>query len=315
MTEINSMTSEDFPPEFDIQGKSSGAWEKPVRKVLYTLDIGNYQPAIKALTMPLMKSYADKIGAEFHPITERKFPGWPIVYEKLQIFELGRLDKMERDGVFRGNESPPDWNIFFDADALISPEMFDITVNISPDTVLFNGKDMSQVRFRPDQYFRRDGRYIGACNWFACASSMCLDLWHPLDDLTLADAVQNIKVTVQEHNSGMFGDNHLIDDYTLSRNVSKFGLKHDTLIDICGRMGMRDQFGRGVNPWLWHKYSCTEKEKIEDMLRLLSTPSNQPAEVGGGRQMQGWNYMSMAQAAEFRARLFQNERGHWDLKA
>lgn len=317
----------------------SAASEKPVRKVLYTLDIDNYQPAIKALTFPLMKAYAAKIGAEFCPITERKFPEWPIVYEKLQIFELGsgfdRCPCGERfahciewnDGNAPYNcpkcgvctdrfESfgAPDWNIFFDADALISPEMFDPTVNLDPATVLFNGKDMSQIRFRPDQYFRRDGRYIGACNWFACASSMCLDLWRPLDDLTLGEAIKNITVTVQEHNSGMFRDNHLIDDYTLSRNIGRFGLKHDTLMEMCGRMGIRDQAGRGMNPFLFHLYSMTEQEKLDRMLALLSTPQNQQADIGGPRPWSGWQLMSAEDVAEFRKRLYRNERGQLDLR-
>lgn len=341
MADPNVISCEDFTPEqmkaWESASKDrklnwmtssdalapSSPWEKTVRKVLFTLDIGNYQPAIKALTFPLMKAYAAKIGAEFYPITERKFPGWPIVYEKLQIFELGRgrlgVPHPHRARQIGTHPEPvfveaPDWNIFFDADALISPEMFDVTVNCPPYTVLFNGKDMSQIRFRPDQYFRRDGRFIGACNWFACAPSMCLDLWRPLDDLTLEQAVKNITVTIQEHNSGMFNDNHLIDDYTLSRNIARFGLKHDTLIDICGRMGMRNQFGQGVNPFLWHQYSCSEKDKLDRMLALLSTPTNQPVDVGGGRPMQGWHLMSPQDVNDFRSRLFQNERGHWDLR-
>lgn len=288
-------------------------WEKPVRKVVYTLDINNYQPAIKALTFPLMKAYADKIGAVFYPITERKFPDFPIVYEKLQIFELGKglADSSGVPGTYMG---PPDWNIFFDADALINPEMFDPTVNLDPATVLFNGKDMSQIRFRPDQYFRRDGRYIGACNWFACASSLCLDLWRPLDDLTLTEAIQNINVTVQENNSGMFRDNHLIDDYTLSRNISKFGLHHDTLMSICGRMGIRDQVGRDVNPFCWHIYACTEEEKLNKMLALLSTPQNQQADIGGARPWNGWQLMTADDVAQFRARVFKNDNGQLDLR-
>lgn len=285
-------------------GKREPQWHKPIRKVVYTLDIGDYQPAIKALTFPLMQAFAEKIGAEFHPITERKFPDWPIVYEKLQIFELAKGEgwkhKASSDCGHDDDVYAPDWNIFFDADALISPEMFDPTCFLSKDTVCFNGKDMANIRWKYDQHFRRDGRNIGACNWFACASDWCLDLWRPLEDLTLEEAIENIHITIQEHNSGMFQDNHLIDDYTLSRNIARFGLKHNTLMDICGTMGIRDQFGRGVNPFLWHAYSCSEEEKINRMLSLLSTPSNQPAEAGGGRQWSGWNLMSPGEVIEFK---------------
>jgi hypothetical protein len=264
-------------------GKREPQWHKPIRKVVYTLDIDNYQPAIKALTFPLMKAYCDKIGAVFHPITERKFPNWPIVYEKLQIFELGKTDWFDC-GI-------ADWNIFFDADALISPEMFDPTDHISKDTVLFNGKDMSGIRWKADQYFRRDGRWIGACNWFACASDWCLDLWRPLEDLTLEEALQNIHITIQEHNSGMFRDNHLIDDYTLSRNISRYGLRHDTLIEICGRMGWKNpQTGVGHSPYLFHLYAINEVNKINRMLDVLSKPLEQG----------GWALMSAKDVLDFK---------------
>lgn len=273
-----------------------------MKKILVTLNIGNYQPAIRALTYPLMKRFADKIHADFIEITERKFPDWPTVYEKLQCREI-----LEAKGA--------DWCLFFDADALINPEMFDPTLDLNLDTVLFNGKDMSRIRFYPDKYFQRDGRFIGACNWFCVSSRLtACDLYRPLDDLTLEEAIKNISITNQEHVSGMFKDNHLIDDYTLSRNLSQFSLKHDTLIDVCGRMGMRNQFGGGVNPYLWHKYSCTEEQKINDMLALLATPNHMPVDAGAGRQMQGWQCMTAEDVVAFRSALFQNERKQWDLK-
>ena len=101
--------------------KNSG-WSRPVKKTIYTLNIGDYAPEICALTYPLIQAYARKIGADFHVIRERKFPEWPIVYEKLQIYELGRK---------HGN----DWNIFVDSDTLINPEMFDVTEHLHKDTV------------------------------------------------------------------------------------------------------------------------------------------------------------------------------------
>ena len=64
------------------------SWSKPLRKTIYTVNIGDYAPEICALTYPLMQAYARKIGADFHVIRERKFPAWPVVYEKLQVHEL-----------------------------------------------------------------------------------------------------------------------------------------------------------------------------------------------------------------------------------
>ncbi len=53
------------------------------------------------------------------------------------------------------------------------------------------------------------------------ASNWCLDLWRPLDDLTFEEAVQNINITIGERNSGFCTADHLIDDYTLSRNIAR----------------------------------------------------------------------------------------------
>src|SRR5208282_5151787 len=148
----------------------------PEKKVVYTVIVDNYTPSLTMLTLPWLRHYASKIGADFHIISERKYIGWPPAYEKLQIYDLGK---------------DVDWNIFIDADALINPDLFDITSMVPKDTVVFTGKDMSAMRFRPNKYMLRDGRYLGACNWFAVASNWCIDLWHPLD-ITLEEAKEEI---------------------------------------------------------------------------------------------------------------------------
>lgn len=261
----------------------------PIKKTIYTLVVNDYAPRIRELTFPLMKHYADKIGANFHVITERKFPDWPITYEKLQIFELA-------------SQSGDDWNIFFDADTLVNPEMFDITTQLPLDTVAHNGKDFANIRWRYDQYFLRDGRSLGSCNWCTIASDWCLDLWRPLDDLTLDQALSNIFITNGEHNSGNCLRDHLIDDYTLSRNIARFGLKATTLCDICERLGYRTPDGKGVNPFLWHKYTLTEEQKLQEMLAVLSTPSNQMIKDATTGQPIGigWGLMPPDQAVEIR---------------
>ena len=57
---------------------------------VYTLNIDDYFPEMMEITVPLMKKYADKIGANFIEINRRKFSDWHIHYEKLQIYELGK---------------------------------------------------------------------------------------------------------------------------------------------------------------------------------------------------------------------------------
>jgi hypothetical protein len=227
-------------------------WNKPVKKTIFTLCIENYAPKITEITFPLINRYAKKIGANFHVIKERKWPSFPPVYEKLQIYQLAQ--EMEND-----------WNLFVDADTLINPTMPDITNFVDKDTVLHNGSDFASIRWRYDRYFLRNKRNIGSCNWFALASDWCIDLWHPLDDLTFEEAIQNIFPVISEYNSGVIEPEHLIDDYTLSRNIAKYGLNFKTFIEIQdGRWGQMGGF-------LWHKYACPNEQKIIEMKQVLKS--------------------------------------------
>jgi hypothetical protein len=275
------------PPERDYAAGVEvlrPSWSRAIEKTIYTLNIGDYAPEICALTYPLIQAYARKIGAKFHVIRERKFPDWPVVYEKLQIHELGRVD---------GN----DWNIYIDGDTLVNPEMFDITEYLHKDAVCHNGRDMAGIRWKYDQYFRRDGRHIGSCNWFTVASDWCLDLWRPLDDLTLEQAVANIHITLSERNSGLCQTEHLIDDYTLSRNIARFGLKVQTVQDICGRLGWLAPNGLPMSPFLYHQYTISNEQKVRQMLAILSTPNGQPGPAGAG-----WGLLTPEGVAEYQRR-------------
>ena len=177
---------------------------------------------------------------EFVVIKDWKFPDFPAVYEKLQIYSLAK-------------ERGDDWAIFIDADALIHPDMMDVTNHLPKDTVMHNGKDIASNRWSYDEYFRRDGRHISSCNWFTVASSWCLDLWHPLEDLTLAQALANIHPTVDEERTGIT-PGHLIDDYTLSRNIARYGLKFTTFQEISEKLGASGGF--------WHIYMKSNEDKF-----------------------------------------------------
>jgi hypothetical protein len=221
---------------------------KKLKKTIFTLNVDDYSPEITELTYPLIKRYAHKIGADFHIISKRKFPQFPPVYEKLQIYDLGR-------------EMKNDWNIYIDSDALVHPDMFDVTEFINKDTVCHNGADMANNRWRYDRYFERDKRHIGSCNWFTIASDWCLDLWHPLD-IPYEEALEQIFPIQNELNTIVTRD-HLIDDYTLSRNIAKYGLKFTTILKIL------EQLGDSGN-YLWHQYTMTTKEKVEVMRRVMA---------------------------------------------
>ena len=219
------------------------------KKTVFTLNINGYAKEITDLTYPLIHHYADKIGAEFKVIETRRWPDAPVTYEKFQIYYLAQ-------------EMGNDWNIYIDSDTIVHPNLPDVTTMLSKDTVLHHGSDFAPVRWRYDRYFYRDGRHIGSCNWFAVASDWCIDLWHPLDDLTYDEAIANISPIVLETKNGTFAE-HLIDDYTCSRNIARFGLKFTTLIDLFQKE-MKGQPG-----YLWHIYNVPFEEKLAKIKKAI----------------------------------------------
>ncbi len=235
--------------EAAVDTQQQGGERPRSRKFVYTLNVDNYAPRIRTLTYPTIRGWADKIGAEFREIKDRRYPDFPVTYEKLQIFDLAQQDGAE-------------WAMYVDADTLVSPEFFDITDHLTKDTVCHNAVDMAGTRWRYDSFFRRDGRHIGSGNWFAVVSDWCLDLWHPLTDITLEEALNNINVTTAEKNFGIRRE-HLIDDYVVSRNIARFGLKIKTVQGILPKIGVRDV--------LWHNYMATEEDKLRKQWEKLNS--------------------------------------------
>jgi hypothetical protein len=221
------------------------------KKTVFTLNLNGYAPEITELTYPLIEAYAHKIGADFHIIRERKFPEWPITFEKLQIYELGQ--QMEND-----------WNIYIDSDTLIHPDCPDMTQLLPKDTVAHFGKDFSLVRWRTDRYFQRDGRNIGSGNWLAVASNLCIDLWKPPTDLTPKEAVGNIFPTVPERLTGLITPDHLVDDYILSRNIAKYGLKFKLMKEIFEAAGFKEGGG-----FFYHHYLFPTAQKVIELRKVL----------------------------------------------
>ena len=225
------------------------------KKTLYVLNINNYAPQITALTYPLLKRYAEKIGAEFFVINERQFPHQDIMTEKMQIYSLAK----QRDD---------DWAIYIDSDALVHPDTMDFTEVLPMDMVMNNGTDYAACRYTYDDYFRRDGRHIASCGWFAVASRWCLDLWKPLDDLSYEDAVKRIKPVERETRAGIKAE-HLIDDFIVSRNIAKYGLKVTTFREMLAKIGQVDA------SYLWHEYTIPEAQKLAMIKKVLSVWTGQ----------------------------------------
>lgn len=223
--------------------------ESRERKTVYTLNLGPYAPEVTALTYPLLEAWVRRIGAEFVVIEERRFPTWPVCYEKLQIYERAQA---------RGD----DWSIFVDSDALVHPDTPDFTLLIPRDTVAHYAADMAAVRWDYDRYFRRDGRHVGSGNWLAIASAWCVDLWRPLDDLTLEEARARIHPAAFEVRAGITPD-HLLDDFVLSRNIAKYGLKFTTIKQVQEQTGCTGEF-------FHHEYLMPVEQKVALLKQTLT---------------------------------------------
>jgi hypothetical protein len=209
-------------------------------KTIFLLNIDDFAPDVTAITYPLIRYYAERIGAEIHTITERRFPEWPVTYEKMQIHELAK-------------EIGSDWNIYIDSDTLIHPECPDWTLYLPKGTVGMFNSDLSTMRFKPDEYALRDGRFMAPGNWFMIASDLCLDLWQPLD-ITIEEAVSRIFPSAKEQAHGVTRE-HLIDDFTLARNIARYGLRVKTVMQLCKEQNLWEGF-------LQHQYLMTHEEQV-----------------------------------------------------
>ena len=216
------------------------------KKTLYTLNLDpeDYKE-ITAMTYPLLKHYARKCGAEFHEITERKFPDWPPTYEKLQVYELGR-------------EAKNDWNIFFDADAMIHPNTPDFTEIVTKDICLHNGADFSPFRFKKDRFYMRDGRNIGSATWCCICSDWCLEMMEPCHDMTPAEVQDMIFPTADELKRGVTPI-RLVEDFLIGRNIAKYGLHFKMIKTLMKEWEVENA------QMFYHIYAVPKEEKVAKM--------------------------------------------------
>lgn len=220
------------------------------KKTLFTLNLNPDEYGdITAITYPLLKHYAKKIGAEFCEIAGRKFPQWPPTFEKLQVYELGQ-------------EMKNDWNVFFDADAMIHPDTPDYTIFLHKDTVAHNGSDMAAFRFKYDRFYKRDGRHIGSASWVNICSDWCIEMMQPPDDIKPEDVGKMIFPTATELKNGV-EPIRLVEDFIIGRNIAKYGLKFTTLKEINEKLGMKNL------SMFYHIYAVPKDVKLKNMERVL----------------------------------------------
>jgi hypothetical protein len=171
-----------------------------MKKILHVVNINDFFPELFAYTFPTMKKYAERYDWEINLITKRKFPEWHINYEKMQVWEDGK---------------DADMNLLVDADVLIHPK-FPCVSGIVPEYYIgFNDNYHASRKFILNDYFRRDGRDVGIASNFVVSYKSTHDVWEPLKDIT---PEEGRKITFVRE-----GD---IDEYCLSHNMAKYGLKY-----------------------------------------------------------------------------------------
>lgn len=170
---------------------------------VYVVRVDNYFPELCEVTLPNIKMYAEKIGGELIEITERKYPDFPPTYEKVQVYELGYKNE---------------WNILIDADFLIHPLTPNFTKILNPNVVGINyGYDANAYLDTRSIYFQRDGRNRGIATGLVMTNNLTHDLWEPLP----YDWKTARKYTKREF---------IIDEYCLSRNLARYGLKYQGIL-------------------------------------------------------------------------------------
>lgn len=177
-------------------------------KCVHVVATPGYAPEMCSITLPTLERFAKRIGADFNIISRRRFPSFPVNYERLQIYELGR---------------GYDWNINIDADVIIGDSLIDPTKRASHTKVgiimrfyLDKYIDISESR-----YFQRDRRNIGIVDTFIVTNRLTHDLWEPLPK----------DFTCYTH---LFrdGNTRRISEYCLSLNFAKYGHRFDGLFTL-----------------------------------------------------------------------------------
>lgn len=171
-----------------------------MKKILHVLNIDNFFPELFKYTFPTIQNYAKRDNWEINLITKRKFLEWHINYEKMQVWEDGKNAEV---------------NLLVDADVLIHPKFPSVTDIVPPNHVGFNDNYNASKKFFLNDYFMRDGRDVGIASNFVVSYKMTHELWKPLKDIT---PEQGRKITFIRE-----GD---IDEYCISNNMAKYGLKY-----------------------------------------------------------------------------------------
>ena len=211
-----------------------------MRKLIHVVNINDFFPELFALTYPTIRSYAERNGYMINMITERKFPDYPINYEKMQVYEDGKDAEV---------------NILCDADMLIHPKFPDVTTFLQRDSIAFNDNYNISWKYHVDRikYFMRDGRDVGIATNFVVTSDWTHDAWEPLS-LSQKDIEDLAKKenTESENDPSQRGWGHYADEFALSYNMAKYGLKYTGVT-----------WEDWMRPWLIHTGTGDKNEALQ----------------------------------------------------
>ena len=210
-----------------------------MRKLIHVVNINDFFPELFALTYPTIRSYAERNGYMINMITERKFPNYPINYEKMQVYEDGKDAEV---------------NILCDADMLIHPEFPDVTEFLKRDSIAFNDNYNISKKYQVDKirYFMRDGRDVGIATNFVVSSDWTHDVWEPLS-LSQKD-IEDLAKKENTDTGGADGRGwgHYADEFALSYNMAKYGLKYTGVT-----------WEDWMRPWLIHTGTGDKNEALQ----------------------------------------------------
>ena len=210
-----------------------------MRKLIHVVNINDFFPELFALTYPTIRSYAERNGYMINMITERKFPDYPINYEKMQVYEDGKDAEV---------------NILCDADMLIHPEFPDVTEFLKRDSISFNDNYNISWKYHVDRirYFMRDGRDVGIATNFVVSSDWTHDVWEPLS-LSQKD-IEDLAKKENTDTGGADGRGwgHYADEFALSYNMAKYGLKYTGVT-----------WEDWMRPWLVHTGTGDKNEALQ----------------------------------------------------
>lgn len=175
------------------------------RKCVYVLATPGYAPEMCSITLPNIQRFAERIGADFRIISERKFPSFPVNYERVQIYELGK---------------EYDWNINIDADIVIGDKLVDPCERIKTNQVGIVMRFILDefIDTAGNRFFERDKRNIGIVDTMVVTSRLTHDLWEPLPG--------EFESYTRYFRDGV---TRRISEYCLSQNFAKYGHRYHGL--------------------------------------------------------------------------------------